>query len=1386
MNANVALQHELAQALIKHQYFTGTLTARQFAKGPTADQLEKELTPEGIWNTAFRATPKTPKAESTATWLPNQKEANLARKALLINAGQDIDAMESHLQDEFSRLFGIQPPRQGVEQRVSAKTQKSRTQAVFGPPPMTHFDIPRKIGESKLNYQDRLAQHAGGEYDWMKSLPESDLKRLEKYGWISKKREGGARPHDLEDAHAHATGGSSIPYHEELMKMVDQWEAIQAIRKTKKFPNWADPSELELLRNTVKPGGHSFKLEDIYQDKSESINHLMWLKAHPDQVSNAKDFVDQALRNAYTDEGKPVWKMSVDEYKAHLTSLENEVGTILEKGNAGPLSAEDEARLMEIDKQQTDFEQYAFRDEHPTLEQRHAFILRQARLSGEDVPITATDSHLSAEGPLGAPAGKYKGNFNVSKGVYENWAYNIQRDIDDTVMKIHDLTKRNRENMASIKDYKGDYSARKTYEENITLGIEERGYKLSPSTKEKIVMATYGVMAGASEGMLEAIGKEEFAHSAAFLIHQHIDQGTFQPSATDSREYIGSMLDQDVARQEQDVTKKSGALRTKEQLLFNPKFVETSATEKGYWAGYHYSANNYAADKLVLNPIARAYRDIYLRFPNDARLVHELAVTEAKKIIDNLPEHELATFDRHAIVAKNHESMDPHQSWAETAVSGLEGLVAREKQSAVQLVEGEAIRPVVTTYLPNADRLIGDIADDRLPSSLNQFHDFYGTGSNGKTYSIDELPEKVIARQASGNKNENILQKLSSQGHAKFLGPIVNTLSRDPLFVYEFVRARTALNEKILSGHITTDQADVMAQTTAAQRMVRYVHNPQDKTHFEDVMRIAAPFYFAQNQAWRRMGRLFADNPGAFLQYARAMYGVQQWVQHATNANGMSLFVFPTAALFGVPFTGSLSSLTTMDPVAAGEDADAGGPVNLQKTFFDALLPKFGPIVTVPYELAMSAGLNEWKPARQAAEYVSGPIASNQSIGQNMYQNFIPNSVAKNLFDGISGYLGLEAFPTNSFMTARTEAFIQIATEMQKDEWNRLQGTGNPTFSLSSTTNWYEPNLANSIRQKQNMSDFDVRTAFARWQSQNFGPKSSDQKAQQLLDKANNQAGMLWITKMVYGLFSPVSIGIGQAERNTRDKLKGYVNAKAFKGDYAKAVDQYIKDNPWATPVSITGSRSTQGNYLPETRQVYDYIDNNMNMVQKYPAAILAYGPTLSSKDKFYGPALQLEIANGLRERLVPEDFYKSFLVANGNAFYYNAVKPMYEKNKTAPGVYKWKTDTLTKYGQNFNTDWLSSYNDKKSATNKWAAVQNLKDLMKEDAYKNRPETAIYQQIIDKGIPQLRQALTLVQQRKATYQEVKDWWQAQMDALKQNKGTSIATPGIDAVFYNLG
>ena len=377
-----------------------------------------------------------------------------------------------------------------------------------------------------------------------------------------------------------------------------------------------------------------------------------------------------------------------------------------------------------------------------------------------------------------------------------------------------------------------------------------------------------------------------------------------------------------------------------------------------------------------------------------------------------------------------------------------------------------------------------------------------------------------------------------------------------------------------------------------------------------------------------------------------------------------------------------------------------------------------------------------------------------------MYQNFIPNSVAKNLFGGIAGYLGLEAFPTNSFMTARTEACIQISTEMQKDEWNRLQ--------------------------KQKMSDFERRSAFATWQSQNFGSNSSDQKAQQLLDKANNQAGILWITKMVYGLFSPVSIGIGQAERNTRDKLKGYVNAKAFKGDYAKAVSQYIKDNPWATPVSITGSRSTKGNYLPETRQVYDYIDNNMNMVQKYPAAILAYGPTLSSKDKFYGPALQLEIANGLRERRVPEDFYKAFLVANGNAFYYNAIKPMYEKNRTAPGAYKWKTDSLTKYGQNFNTDWFSSYNDKKSVTNKWAAVQDLKDLMKEDAYKNRPETAIYQQIIDKGIPQLQQAVALVQKGKATYQEVKDWWQAQMDALKQNKGTSIATPGIDAVFYNLG
>lgn len=930
---------------------------------------------------------------------------------------------------------------------------------------------------------------------------------------------------------------------------------------------------------------------------------------------------------------------------------------------------------------------------------------------------------------------------------------------------------------------------------DIQAHLASKGYKIPMTAAENLAMIARGVAVGLDQAIITAFGKDEFIKNAAYLMWRH---GGYLAPAVDSRHNIAlSMVDmsafETVGKRKflkkplQDAegkpvlddkgnvvkeapfkyNKKTEQMKTK-QVFYKGKPVwgQANLFANGYFEGWQYMASTMMGSTYLGRPLAGTYLDLVNK-GMQGQALHDAAVSEARKLIEAMPEDVRGIMARKENVALGDNPNDPYLSWASKLVNNLEAVASRE-QHAIRTAE-ETIRsekPPVIGYAVNKP-LLRDIADGNLVPDINSFRKKYSILNEDGNLNQTAMPLKVTSRLPQAIGGSQFINQLSAYGHGKVLGPMVNYLSRQPTYIAEFMAERKLLESRVKEGILNADQADVIAETNATQNMVRYIHNPDDKTKFEEMMRIASPFYFAQNQAWRRMGRLFADNPGAFMQYAATMYGVQQVAQQYKDKTGMATFLIPGLSLWGVPFMGSTSSLQTMDPSA--QQLDPTGALNPLQTIREMVGPHMGPVVSIPLEAftALIPALKENKVTGTAIDTTLGPIASQQTWGQNLYQALIPNSILRNLVVGIRGFASSNNgsdFTLNSYNNAKLEAFTYIATEMSRTEWNRLSKI---KYSNDATDDKF-------LRSK----------AFAEWNSKTFGAAANSWQQQQFLDAANKKAGLIWAAKLAFGLISPIAISTGAAEQKLRDQFKNYIADKKYKGNFAAAISAYERDHPYATLETISKSKSVSGARIPINQEAGDFMQSNADTINRYPLAAWAYGPDLSKDPTFSEPTNMAMMASGIRERLTPDDFYKSFLVATGNAYYYGHIKPYYELYKESSGAYAWKQQKMDSYGGTFNKVWYDNYKSQAAVSTKDQAYTQIKEMVQQPQYKNLPVTALYKELIRQVEQDLKPAIIEAKNGSYTFQEVKDAWEQRMDDFR--KKHPEAGPGIDAVFYNQG
>ena len=781
--------------------------------------------------------------------------------------------------------------------------------------------------------------------------------------------------------------------------------------------------------------------------------------------------------------------------------------------------------------------------------------------------------------------------------------------------------------------------------------------------------AIHGVLAGIDESAVKALGRERILDAATSSMamfnghvvspaldgtHAPLMRGTDQPeiAAADTRSYL----------------RRKGilpGLQTKiKNVPLSDHFTQLAPGDTGYFRSMSEVNGRIAHDKLG-EVVAAAYQ-AGLDAKMSDRDASALAVVQGKKFLDDMPETEISHMARHYARSRD-STLDPHGDWAVQAVTALKG--------AVTGADG--------TFHAG---LLRDIVDKKVADVRSMAAEFKDTDPASLPYTFGREVQL---------KTADVIQRASNSLHSHVLGPVVNALSREPTWVVDYATERKLLERNVKAGSLTQDQADVIAADRAAYKSIRFVHNPLDRLKVENMMHTFAPFYFAQNQALRRAGRLLASNPGAFEQYLKAMLAANNVAHAVTLKNGTPTVIIPGTTLGGEGITAALHALgispsgsipigltggadvsTTINPFSSA-DTDLSGPGS---SIESALKPSFGPVAAIPLK-SIAALFDSRSPTiANIANKMLGPISASEPL----WEQFVPNSILQHAAQGIAGGVtqGQETFGS-SYTSILMSVMASMAEAGQLPKGSSLLG------SLNSDTD--PPAMAQFIKQ------------------------------------ANNVTFILWMGRTIASGASPVTVSLGQAGLAFSTMAQDYIN-KA-KGNISVGLDNMTRAHPNLVPSEVFKSASPDGYAFPETEKAAEWITSNQKLVDKYPTASRWLMPNTDATGQFSDQAYNMELAHGLRTKLTPSQFFDQIYISSGDAYYFDVVQPQIKAALAEkPGNSQWAYQIYTQvdadlktYGTTLNPIWYKNWTAEGSSNLKVAAVTQMKAMLADPSTPKSP-----------------------------------------------------------------
>lgn len=531
--------------------------------------------------------------------------------------------------------------------------------------------------------------------------------------------------------------------------------------------------------------------------------------------------------------------------------------------------------------------------------------------------------------------------------------------------------------------------------------------------------------------------------------------------------------------------------------------------------------------------------------------------------------------------------VDPITDWAARRVEGMKGLIVGQDGT----VNRDLLDGIADHDMPVAGRTAGSLHPNLHPDTINSMP-------------LESLPDKVKGRQSVPTEQIGLQQRIQNKGFS-VLAPVINTLSRNGMFrryaEQEYNFAKTL--------PISDEDAFALAQTRAANRMIPDIHNPYDRSQFALAARNFMPFYFAKEQAYRRMAKAITENPFGTERIRLVGHGMHEvgWTQKDPTT-GQETFNYPmlggaapvtSAALhmlglnvaLGVP-AGYMGAL---DGLAAGGDSPDETP-NLGMS----------PIATIGMRgIANLAGLVGGSTLPKEAETsLEGSVSSGQGIGQIITNLLTPNAAARNIVYAAANAL-------------------------------------NPHLETRAMANAVMDEVAYAINHG------DIPPA----PSGDGG--APDLAFQHWMAKFRNDVRIRMIIKGGLGLVGPASPQLRDAPSPLPEELRKLT--KQYGVD--QGTRMFLTQNPNATASTVA---HTVSDGVPPTQQALQWAAQNKGFLDKYGpvgALFAPPAPAQISSDPSSLKAYNEEIALGLRQQRTPEEFTREV--------FKQAAWNEYETNKT-------------------------------------------------------------------------------------------------------------------------
>jgi hypothetical protein len=754
---------------------------------------------------------------------------------------------------------------------------------------------------------------------------------------------------------------------------------------------------------------------------------------------------------------------------------------------------------------------------------------------------------------------------------------------------------------------------------------------------------------------------------------------------------------------------------------------EAPSAYLNYWRDAIREANRSPASQMALKAlIAGANRGLS---EDDAVFdAGKVAASELKKMT---PE-ELSHYQRAYLYSKSWhddprpkpQGWTPIDDWGQEVAQNLRSLLGRTH------INGDLLQHMAHGTTPTSDR---------LATIMDQ----------------DEWPVAVKGRIHEPGAS-TVMGTIANAGFKYAINPFVNFMSRQPLMRNEFFKQWKQLRPLVENGVYDLDEASNIALNRAIEKSIRFVHNLHDRTQLSETLRNWIPFYFAQEQAYRRMGRLLTEDPGAFRRYQMMISGIGQMAASGNSGvNGDKYYMIPGGTFLSAgsayimshvfrmkvqnldvgQLQTSLSSANVIFPLSSGFRPDLSPVAAVAAKALYAIHPEFGP------------DLNK--------------LVGSQTLTSQIWTLGVPNTAIQRLLEALP-IPGIGQSYDRSYVTAMNQA-IQFAAYQQNQELYKwiVGGKKGPEPHIIPPDATAGVNASGGFEATKAQQDF--------------------------INRINNQTSILFVTNLITSFFSPTS---------TTPAVKDFgftaaVNAEITKEkSVSKGVQAFLLKNPLATPYTVWQSYSASGATLPTNDAGENWINGHQNFINKYPNVAFFMMPNTSGP---YDYAVYNEqLAQGDRVKRSPQQFLNALYVAAGNAAYYPQLD-QYEAIANAPGT----SGTARSNAYNAFQEWLTPFS---AAHPIWAAMGPLNTAAK-NATMQQAIGQIGQMVQSHDVPNNPQASKVVslynsyQQFNVAYinansahnystvqRDLRDNWRAYLQAVEQKNPDLSET--ISSVFMD--